>query len=82
MADVNSDLVAVWARVVERLVNDPDVGDSDKMWLRRTQPMWMMHDTALLAAPNERAKQVLEGRLLPPLTEELSRGSAYRSGSP
>ncbi|KQV22208.1 MULTISPECIES: chromosomal replication initiator protein DnaA [unclassified Kitasatospora] len=74
MADVNSDLVAVWARVVERLVNDPDVGDSDKMWLRRTQPMWMMHDTALLAAPNERAKQVLEGRLLPPLTEELSRG--------
>ncbi|MGK4582118.1 chromosomal replication initiator protein DnaA [Kitasatospora sp. HPMI-4] len=73
MADVNSDLVVVWARVVERLVNDSGVGDSDKMWLRRTQPMWMMHDTALLAAPNERAKQVLEGRLLPPLTEELSR---------
>ncbi|MFB9367318.1 chromosomal replication initiator protein DnaA [Kitasatospora albolonga] len=73
MADVNSDLVAVWTRVVERLVNDPGVGDSDKMWLKRTQPMWMMHDTALLAAPNERAKQVLEGRLLPPLTEELSK---------
>ncbi|MEV4612319.1 chromosomal replication initiator protein DnaA [Kitasatospora sp. NPDC049258] len=72
MADVNSDLVPVWASVVERLVNDASVGDSDKMWLRRTQPMWMMHDTALLAAPNERAKQVLEGRLLPQLGEALS----------
>ncbi|MFC5665804.1 chromosomal replication initiator protein DnaA [Kitasatospora misakiensis] len=73
MADVNSDLVPVWARVVERLVVDPDVGEMDKQWVQRTQPMWMMHDTALLAAPNERAKQVLEGRLLPQLTEALSR---------
>ncbi|MET8699291.1 chromosomal replication initiator protein DnaA [Kitasatospora sp. NPDC004723] len=73
MADVNSDLVPVWARVVERLVADPDVGEMDKQWVQRTQPMWMMHDTALLAAPNERAKQVLEGRLLPQLTEALSR---------
>ncbi|WP_055587148.1 chromosomal replication initiator protein DnaA [Peterkaempfera griseoplana] len=71
MADVNSDLAPAWAKVVERLVDDASVGDSDKMWLRRTQPMWMMHDTALLAAPNERAKQVLEGRLLPLLTEIL-----------
>ncbi|MFE6867442.1 chromosomal replication initiator protein DnaA [Kitasatospora sp. NPDC057692] len=73
MADVNSDLVPVWARVVERLVGDPDIGEMDKQWVQRTQPMWMMHDTALLAAPNERAKQVLEGRLLPQLTEGLSR---------
>ncbi|MFE2724493.1 chromosomal replication initiator protein DnaA [Kitasatospora sp. NPDC059327] len=73
MADVNSDLVPVWARVVERLVGDPDVGEMDKQWVQRTQPMWMMHDTALLATPNERAKQVLEGRLLPQLTEALSR---------
>ncbi|MFF7453683.1 chromosomal replication initiator protein DnaA [Kitasatospora sp. NPDC008115] len=73
MADVNSDLVPVWARVVERLVGDPDIGEMDKQWVQRTQPMWMMHDTALLAAPNERAKQVLEGRLLPQLTEALSR---------
>ncbi|MFI9360139.1 chromosomal replication initiator protein DnaA [Kitasatospora sp. NPDC053057] len=73
MADVNSDLVPVWARVVERLVSDPDVGEMDKQWVQRTQPMWMMHDTALLATPNERAKQVLEGRLLPQLTDALSR---------
>ncbi|MER7847603.1 chromosomal replication initiator protein DnaA [Kitasatospora sp. NPDC096077] len=73
MADGNSDLVPVWARVVERLVNDPDIGEMDKQWVQRTQPMWMMHDTALLATPNERAKQVLEGRLLPQLTDALSR---------
>ncbi|MFJ6211962.1 chromosomal replication initiator protein DnaA [Streptomyces sp. NPDC092296] len=51
--------------------DDASVGDSERMWLRRTQPMGMMHDTALLAAPNERAKQVLEGRLLPLLSEIL-----------
>ncbi|MCP2313175.1 chromosomal replication initiator protein DnaA [Kitasatospora paracochleata] len=73
MADLNSDLVLVWAKVVEQLVNDAGAADSDKMWLRRTQPMWMMHGTALLATPNERAKQVLEGRLLPQLTDALSR---------
>ncbi|MGF1429175.1 chromosomal replication initiator protein DnaA [Kitasatospora sp. LaBMicrA B282] len=73
MADVNSDLVPAWAKVVERLVNDTSVGDKDKLWVQRTQPMWMMHDTALLAAPNEWAKQVLEGRLLPQLTDGLSR---------
>ncbi|WP_280667505.1 MULTISPECIES: chromosomal replication initiator protein DnaA [unclassified Kitasatospora] len=72
MADVNSDLAPAWAKVVERLVNDTSVGDKDKLWVQRTQPMWMMHDTALLAAPNEWAKQVLEGRLLPQLTDGLS----------
>ncbi|BAJ29715.1 MULTISPECIES: chromosomal replication initiator protein DnaA [Kitasatospora] len=72
MADVNSDLVLMWSRVVERLVSDSDVVEKDKNWVRRTQPMWMMHDTALLAAPNEFAKQVLEGRLLPQLTEAIS----------
>ncbi len=62
----------MWSRVVERLVSDSDVVEKDKNWVRRTQPMWMMHDTALLAAPNEFAKQVLEGRLLPQLTEAIS----------
>jgi chromosomal replication initiator protein len=72
VADVNSDLVPVWARVVERLAGDADVRDEDTAWLWRIQPMWMMHDTALLTAPNEFAKQALEGRLLPRLTDALS----------
>ncbi|MEY9966079.1 chromosomal replication initiator protein [Streptacidiphilus sp. MAP12-16] len=72
MADTSSDLATVWARVVERLGNDQGVESKDAQWLQRTQPMGLMHDTALLATPNEYAKGVLEGRLLPAITELLS----------
>ncbi|MFC1403159.1 MULTISPECIES: chromosomal replication initiator protein DnaA [Streptacidiphilus] len=73
MADNSSDLATVWARVVERLGNDQDVKTMDAQWLRSTQPMGLMQDTALLATPNDYAKGVLEGRLLPAITEQLSR---------
>ena len=63
----------MWARVVERLGNDQDVKTMDAQWLRSTQPMGLMQDTALLATPNDYAKGVLEGRLLPAITEQLSR---------
>ncbi len=43
----------------------------DKKWLQRTHPMGMMAHTALLAAPNEYAKGVLEGRLVQQITELL-----------
>jgi chromosomal replication initiator protein len=43
----------------------------DKKWLQRTHPMGMMAHTALLAAPNEYAKGVLEGRLVQHITELL-----------
>lgn len=33
----------------------------DEHWLRRTQPLALVADTALLAVPNEFAKNVLEG---------------------
>ncbi|WP_042408258.1 chromosomal replication initiator protein DnaA [Streptacidiphilus carbonis] len=72
MADNSSDLATVWARVVERLGNDQDVKTMDAQWLRSTQPMGLMQDTALLATPNDYAKGVLEGRLLPAITEQLS----------
>jgi chromosomal replication initiator protein len=62
----------VWARIVERLGNDQGVGPKDAQWLQRTQTMGLMVDTALLATPNEYAKGVLEGRLLPAITELLS----------
>jgi chromosomal replication initiator protein len=73
VADNSSDLATVWARVVERLGNDQDVKTMDAQWLRSTQPMGLMQDTALLATPNDYAKGVLEGRLLPAITEQLSR---------
>ncbi|SEK72322.1 chromosomal replication initiator protein [Streptacidiphilus jiangxiensis] len=43
----------------------------DKKWVQRTHPMGMMAHTALLAAPNEYAKGVLEGRLVQQITEML-----------
>lgn len=44
----------------------------DQDWLRRTQPLALVADTALLAVPNEFAKSVLEGRLAPLIGEALS----------
>jgi chromosomal replication initiator protein len=80
VADTSSDLATVWARVVERLGNDLGVESMDRKWLERTAPMGLMHDTALLAAPNEMAKAKLEGHLLPRITEALSQqyGRAIR----
>ncbi|GHA16742.1 chromosomal replication initiator protein DnaA [Streptomyces echinoruber] len=45
----------------------------DEHWIRRTQPLALVADTALLAVPNEFAKNVLEGRLAPVVSETLSR---------
>ncbi|MEZ0064142.1 chromosomal replication initiator protein [Streptacidiphilus sp. MAP12-20] len=71
MADTTNDLASAWARVVERLASDPEVGAKDKHWLQLTHPMGMMHNTALLATPNEYGKGVLEGRLVQKITELL-----------
>ncbi|RAG84915.1 chromosomal replication initiator protein DnaA [Streptacidiphilus pinicola] len=71
MADPTNDLASAWTRVVERLASDPAVESMDKKWLQRTHPMGMMAHTALLAAPNEYAKGVLEGRLVQQITELL-----------
>ncbi len=42
-------------------------------WIRRCQPLALVADTALLAVPNEMAKNRLEGRLAPVVSETLSR---------
>ncbi|WP_050372701.1 chromosomal replication initiator protein DnaA [Streptomyces acidiscabies] len=76
MADVPADLAAVWPRVLEQLLGEgrgQGVEVKDERWLRRTQPLALVADTALLAVPNEFAKNVLEGRLAPIVSESLSR---------
>ncbi|MDI5970562.1 chromosomal replication initiator protein DnaA [Streptomyces sp. SL13] len=74
MADVTADLAAVWPRVLEQLVaDDQRVEAKDHRWLNACQALALVADTALLAAPNEYAKGVLEGRMLPVITEGLSR---------
>ena len=74
MADVTADLAAVWPRVLQKLlVDSEDLKPKDADWLKRTQPLALVAGTAVLSAPNEFAKSVLEGRLLPLITEVLSR---------
>ncbi|MFJ6747929.1 MULTISPECIES: chromosomal replication initiator protein DnaA [unclassified Streptomyces] len=74
MADVPADLAAVWPRVLDHLLRaDADgLKPKDQDWLKRTQPLALVADTALLAVPNEFAKGVLEGRLAPLIGEALS----------
>ncbi|MET9731814.1 chromosomal replication initiator protein DnaA [Streptomyces sp. NPDC006458] len=76
MADVPADLAAVWPRVLEQLLGEgrgQGVEAKDEHWIRRCQPLALVADTALLAVPNEFAKNVLEGRLAPIVSEKLSR---------
>ncbi|MEU0743167.1 chromosomal replication initiator protein DnaA [Streptomyces sp. NPDC006134] len=76
MADVPADLAAVWPRVLEQLLGEgrgQGVEAKDEHWIRRTQPLALVADTALLAVPNEFAKGVLEGRLAPVVSDTLSR---------
>ncbi|MFE4962432.1 chromosomal replication initiator protein DnaA [Streptomyces sp. NPDC056660] len=76
MADVPADLAAVWPRVLEQLLGEgrgQGVEGKDEHWIRRCQPLALVADTALLAVPNEFAKNVLEGRLAPIVSETLSR---------
>jgi chromosomal replication initiator protein len=76
VADVPADLAAVWPRVLEQLLGEgrgQGVEAKDEHWIRRTQPLALVADTALLAVPNEFAKNVLEGRLAPVVSETLSR---------
>lgn len=81
MADVTADLAAVWPRVLQKLlVDSEDLKPKDAEWLKRTQPLALVAGTAVLSAPNEFAKSVLEGRLLPLITEVLSREFGHSVG--
>ncbi|MCW2870085.1 chromosomal replication initiator protein DnaA [Actinacidiphila oryziradicis] len=81
MADVTADLASVWPRVLQKLLIDgDDLKPKDAEWLKRTQPLALVAGTAVLSAPNEFAKSVLEGRLLPLITEVLSREFGHPVG--
>jgi chromosomal replication initiator protein len=68
------DLEEVWARALESL-SDGQISPQHRAWVRLTRPLGLVEDTALLAAPNEFAKDVLESRLRPVIADALS--SAY-----
>ncbi|WP_329186735.1 chromosomal replication initiator protein DnaA [Actinacidiphila glaucinigra] len=81
MADVTADLASVWPRVLQKLLAESDdIKPKDAEWLQRTQPLALVAGTAVLSAPNEFAKSVLEGRLLPLITDVLSREFGHPVG--
>jgi chromosomal replication initiator protein len=64
-------LERVWASAVEGLPESA-LSAQHRAWVRLTRPLGLVEDTALLAAPNEFAKDVLDSRLRPVLAGALS----------
>ncbi len=65
------DLTAVWARVLGTLADE--AGPQAGAFLKLTRPLGLVEDTAILAAPNEFTKDLIESRLRPYVTDVLSR---------
>jgi chromosomal replication initiator protein len=70
VAEDTIDLAEVWQRSVESL---SDVTPQNKAWLALTRPLGLLDDTALLAAPNEFTKDLLDSRIRPSIAGALSR---------
>jgi chromosomal replication initiator protein len=66
------DLASVWTAALETL-SESELQPLHLEWLQRTRPLGLMEDTALLATPNEFAKDVVETRLRGLITQVLSR---------
>ena len=64
-------LEAVWHHALAGLP-DGAVSPQHRAWLSLTRPLGLVEDTALLAAPNEFAKDVLDSRLRPVIAQALS----------
>ena len=79
MAEESNDLAEVWVRAIGRF-DETTVRPYQRAWLSLTRPVGLVEDTALLAAPNDFAKEWIETRLRPlivkALSEELGRDIA------
>ncbi len=65
------ELEQVWGQAIEGLPEGA-LSPQQRAWVRLTRPLGLVEDTALLAAPNEFAKDVLDSRLRPVIAEALS----------
>ncbi len=63
-------LDVIWAGVLEGLGDE--LSPQHRAWVNLTRPLGLVEDTALLAAPNDLAKDVLESRLRPFVASALS----------
>ncbi len=71
MAEDHNALEAVWTEVAENLING-SLSPQQRAWIRLTKPLALIEGTALLAAPNQFAKDAFESRLRPIITEAIS----------
>ncbi|MGH3744512.1 MAG: DnaA ATPase domain-containing protein, partial [Mycobacteriales bacterium] len=65
------ELGAAWRRAIAGLTEDALTG-ADRAWLRLTRPVALVEGTALLAAPNDFTKELLDTRLRPALATALA----------
>ncbi|MEP7055088.1 MAG: chromosomal replication initiator protein DnaA [Actinomycetota bacterium] len=70
-AEDTIDLVAVWERSLDGL-SDGVLNAQNRAWISLTRPLGLVEDTALLAAPNEFTKELLETRFRPMIASALS----------
>jgi chromosomal replication initiator protein len=71
VAEDTLDLAAVWQRSVDSL-EEGALSPQNKAWIQLTRPLGLVEDTALLAAPNEFTKDLLDSRYRPLIAEALS----------
>ena len=71
MADETVDLASAWNRSLAGL-GDDTLPPQQRAFLQLSRPLALVEDTALFAVPNEFAKEILETRLRPLITEALS----------
>lgn len=69
--DTTATLAEAWARTLESL-GDGTLTPQQRAFMALTRPLGLVEDTALIAAPNEFTKDVLETRLRPIVTSALS----------
>ncbi|MEZ5117420.1 MAG: chromosomal replication initiator protein DnaA [Candidatus Nanopelagicales bacterium] len=65
------DLASVWTRALDSL-SDGALSPQQRAFVGLTRPLGLVEDTALVAAPNEFTKDVLETRLRPLVVDALS----------
>ncbi len=69
--DDKPNLDVIWGEATAGLGGE-SLGAQQRAWLRLTRPLALVQDTALVAAPNQFAKDMIEQRLLPLIAKALS----------
>src|SRR5690349_3182465 len=72
LAEGELDLHAVWSRAIAELGDDV-LPAQHRAWMRLTRPLALVQDTAVLATPNDFAREVLDTKLRPVIMDALSR---------